>query len=79
MSKTSPGFKSILAVVGTILGILFALQPYLSLVARADQAESDYRALKQKVEMDHDLIIGMAHDIRYIKDHIKETREQRNR
>ncbi len=67
---TSRGFKWSLTSIGAVLGLIITVSPYFNLVNRVQAAESEIKAMKQKYEIDHDLLIQISSDIRYIKEQV---------
>jgi len=63
--------KNISAVVGIAVGCFGALQAYAVLPLRVSLLDKKQEMFEQKMDKDHDLLIQIAQDVKYLKERMK--------
>lgn len=76
-SLNSRGFKWSLGSLASVVALMAASAPYFNLVSKVEAQDKEYKALRAKVETDHDILIQISSDIRYIKEFVKESRSKK--
>lgn len=64
--KILMSLKNISAIVGIAVGVCGALQAYAVLPFRVQTNEKRIEALEKKLESDHDLLIQISQDVKYL-------------
>lgn len=73
--QNSRSLKNILAAVASVIALIAAAQPYLNVVAENKVQDSKINLLEQQQKTDHDTIIRMSSDITYIRETVKELKD----
>lgn len=63
--------KNISLIVGIVIGVLGAFQSYAILPYRTLLNEKKIEQIESKTGIDHDLLIQIAQDIKYLKERMK--------